>query len=206
MAKRVELATRAVVPWCKPFFVFTSRISFSTCRKDALPAENLSHVIYLFNCECSRSYVGRTTQRLGERIQQHIPRDLVTAVTGGVRERRKPGRPRKDGASRVQSMALENEPVSSRTRSKASISTVSAPSSAPAPMPISQSDTAITRHLRDSTPCLKAVAEKAGAFFSILARGRNRSHLCVLEAVTIHCRKPDLCVQKEHVKSLALFK
>ena len=121
VARRVELATRAVVPWCKPFFVFTSHVSFTTCRKDALPAENLSHPIHLFNCECSRSNVGRTTQRLGERIQQHIPRDLVTAVTGGVGERRKPGRPRNDGASRVQSLALEDEPVSSRTRSKASI-------------------------------------------------------------------------------------
>ena len=55
---------------------------FSTTNKNVLPLTYLSNVIYLFTCECDRRYIGRTTQRLGDRIEQHIPNKLVRTATG----------------------------------------------------------------------------------------------------------------------------
>ena len=50
--------------------------------------------VYLFNCACGLTYVGRTTQRLEERVKQPVPLDLVASGTassnGGVT--RKPGK------------------------------------------------------------------------------------------------------------------
>ena len=33
-------------------------------------------VIYEFTCQCDSGYVGRTTQRLGDRIKQHVPSNI----------------------------------------------------------------------------------------------------------------------------------
>ena len=52
----------------------------TTCVKDRPPTESLSNVVYLFNCACGHSYVGRTMQRLEERIKQHVPMSLFTSA------------------------------------------------------------------------------------------------------------------------------
>ena len=55
------------------------RIHFSTTPltkfnlKDPLPAFLQSKVIYEFKCPCEQRYVGRTEQRLHDRIKQHVP-------------------------------------------------------------------------------------------------------------------------------------
>ena len=52
---------------CSKAFCLTNRVSpkcSSTGKKDWLPAEQLSNVIYLYNCACGHIYVGRTIQRL----------------------------------------------------------------------------------------------------------------------------------------------
>ena len=43
-------------------------------KKDVLPANQRSMVIYEYVCHCVSRYVGRTTQRLQERIKQHVPK------------------------------------------------------------------------------------------------------------------------------------
>ena len=53
---------------------------FSTSKKDVLPAEKVSNVIYLFTCECGHRYIGKTTQRMEERVKQHVPNELVKHV------------------------------------------------------------------------------------------------------------------------------
>ena len=40
----------------------------------------LSNVMYLFNYACGHSYIGRTMQRLEERIKQHVPKSLFTSA------------------------------------------------------------------------------------------------------------------------------
>ena len=42
-----------------------------------LPSHHHSNVIYQFVCHCNSRYVGRTSQRLEERIKQHIPRSIA---------------------------------------------------------------------------------------------------------------------------------
>ena len=56
---------------------FTSQSAFATARKDVLPAENKSNIVYLFGCECGCRYVGRTSMRLSESIKQHVPESLL---------------------------------------------------------------------------------------------------------------------------------
>ena len=47
-----------------------------TTKKDVLPSHHHSNVIYQFVCHCDSRYVGRTSQRLEERIKQHVPKSI----------------------------------------------------------------------------------------------------------------------------------
>ena len=44
--------------------------------KDVLPAIQKSFVTYEHKCHCDSRYVGRTSQRLQDRIKQHVPQWL----------------------------------------------------------------------------------------------------------------------------------
>ena len=54
--------------------VFTSKRMLPVARKDVLPTTLKSSVVYEYSCH-SR-YVGRTSQRLQDRIKQHVPKWL----------------------------------------------------------------------------------------------------------------------------------
>ena len=56
--------------------VFVSRQMLPASRKDVLPAIQKSSVIYEYKCHCDSRYVGRTAQRLQDRIKQHVPKWL----------------------------------------------------------------------------------------------------------------------------------
>ena len=57
--------------------VFSSKAMLSTNHKDVLPIHQRNNVIYKFQCKhCECAYIGRTTQRLGDRISQHVPKSL----------------------------------------------------------------------------------------------------------------------------------
>ena len=43
-------------------------------RKDVVPTQQQSMVVYQYVCRCVCRYVGRTSQRLQDRIKQHIPK------------------------------------------------------------------------------------------------------------------------------------
>ena len=175
---RLQHATKKAIPWCRAVCSFPSKTAFNTSKKDVLPAESISNVIYLFKCDCSHTYVGRTSQRLEERINQHVPRVLVESACPIAKSsqpiKRKRGRPRKDDSA---TCALQ-----------------------PA-----KADTAITRHLKESPTCLSEVGKKVPSHFSVLAKGRSLLQLQYLEALFITSYRPSLCVQKEHVVTLALF-
>ena len=66
-----------------------------------------------------------------------------------------------------------------------------------------ENNSAIARHLPLDKECAKAYCDDC---YSVLSRARSRCHLGVLESVYIHVQRPDLCVQKETVKPLLLFK
>ena len=65
------------------FFLVETRVIFNTrqllpaIKEDVLPFHHHSNVIYQFVCHCDSRYVGRTSQRLEERIKQHVPRSIA---------------------------------------------------------------------------------------------------------------------------------
>ena len=50
-------------------------------RKDVLPTTKKSSVIYEYKCHCDSWYVERTSQRLQDRIKQHVPQWLRQQLT-----------------------------------------------------------------------------------------------------------------------------
>ena len=73
--------------------VFTTARAF-TVKKDVLPTQLISHVIYHFECRhCDSRYVGRTLQHLNARVKQHVPLYLLS--DGAKAQRPGRGRPRK---------------------------------------------------------------------------------------------------------------
>ena len=187
LKEQLRRATKRVAPWCRPFCCFTSRSAFATARKDVLPAENKSNIVYLFGCECGCSYVGRTSMRLSERIKQHVPESLLVLDGHEVTPRGR-GRPKKT-ADRGYAVSLDS--VSSRTRSRTAASaraTSTVPGAdvdgaqlAPATkVSLVKADTAIARHLKESTSCRQAVCKDAKDRFKILSVARNADHLHTL--------------------------
>ena len=57
---------------------FSTKKAFAPAVKDVLPATMQSNVFYQFTCHCKGTYVGRTSQQLGERIKQHIQTKLLS--------------------------------------------------------------------------------------------------------------------------------
>ena len=54
--------------------MFSTRKMFPTVRKDVVPIKQQSMVVYQHVCHCNCQYVGHTSQRLQDRIKQHIPK------------------------------------------------------------------------------------------------------------------------------------
>ena len=74
---RFESQIKQAITNC--FFAVNPRVVYSTkkalpsIQKDCVPATQKSSVVYEFTCQCDSGYVGRTTQRLEDRIKQNVP-------------------------------------------------------------------------------------------------------------------------------------
>jgi hypothetical protein len=73
------------------FYAAQLRISFATSPaitqhlKDRLPTLNSSFCIYQFTCSCGAGYIGKTTRRLSDRVNEHCPAWLCTGSVKSVR-------------------------------------------------------------------------------------------------------------------------
>ena len=56
--------------------VYSTRAMLPSAKKDSVPTTQKSCVVYDFSCRCEARYVGRTTQRLADRIKQHVPTSI----------------------------------------------------------------------------------------------------------------------------------
>ena len=61
--------------------VSTSKCMLPVARKDVPPTTQKSFVVYEYKCHCDSWYVGRTSQRLQNRIKQHAPQWLRQQLT-----------------------------------------------------------------------------------------------------------------------------
>ena len=68
-----------------PKVMFTSRPILPSAVKDVLPPHRRSNLVYTFKCSCDSSYVGRTSQRLEDRIEQHVPKSVRNILASGRR-------------------------------------------------------------------------------------------------------------------------
>ena len=59
-----------------PHLIFSRQCMLRTAKKDVLPANQRSKVIYKYVCHCDSRYVSRTNQKLQERINQHVPKAI----------------------------------------------------------------------------------------------------------------------------------
>ena len=58
--------------------VFSTRQLLPAIKKDVLPAFQQSNIIYQYLCHCDGRFVDRTTQRLSNKIKQHVPNSIRT--------------------------------------------------------------------------------------------------------------------------------
>ena len=61
----------------EPCVIFNTRQRLPATKKDVLSSHHHSNVIYQFVCQCNSRYVGRTSQRLKERIKHDVPRSIA---------------------------------------------------------------------------------------------------------------------------------
>ena len=73
----------------QPRIIFSTRRIWPITHKDVLPTLKQSNVVYQYVCRCDSRYVGRTSQRLQDRINQHVPKFIRNKT---VQERRQPER------------------------------------------------------------------------------------------------------------------
>ena len=73
LKKIVENCYRSV----KLRIVFKNNKLFKIDNKDKLPTLNYSNVIYKYVCSCKETYVGRTGNNLFNRVNQHVPKNLL---------------------------------------------------------------------------------------------------------------------------------
>ena len=73
---QVKSAVQIYYGAVSPRLIFSSQCMLPAAKKDVLPANHRSMVIYEYVCHCDSWYVGRTTQRLQERIKQHVLKEI----------------------------------------------------------------------------------------------------------------------------------
>ena len=63
--------------------IFNTRTLMKSHVKDVSPTLQQSNVVYKFSCRCGNLYVGRTSNRLQARINQHVPVNLRKRICDG---------------------------------------------------------------------------------------------------------------------------
>ena len=61
----------------EPCIVYNTRLLLPVAKTDVLPAFHQSNIVHQFLCQCDSRYVGSTSQRLQQRIKQHVPKTIL---------------------------------------------------------------------------------------------------------------------------------
>ena len=60
----------------KPRAVCNTRVILPSAKEDSVHTTHKICIAYEFSCRCKAWYVGRTKQRLADRIKQHVPMSI----------------------------------------------------------------------------------------------------------------------------------
>ena len=58
--------------------IYNTKVMLPSAKKDSVPTTQKTCIVYEFSRRYEVRYVGRTTQRLADRIKQHIPTSIRT--------------------------------------------------------------------------------------------------------------------------------
>jgi len=83
--KQIKTAIKTCFGALEPRVIYTTKDLCPANKKDVLPAFQQSNVIYQFSCHCNSWYVGRTFQRLQDRVKQHVPKSIRNATCSQTR-------------------------------------------------------------------------------------------------------------------------
>ena len=89
VSNRFEKQVTSSVKHCfavEPHVVYKTNQLLPVANKDMLPALQNSNIIYQFSCHCDSRYVGRTSQRLQDRIKQHVPKSICYGTSSPKRD------------------------------------------------------------------------------------------------------------------------
>ena len=92
--RKIKLSMNNCFGAVQPRVIFSTRRILPAIHKDVLPTFQQSNVVYEYVCHCDSRYVGRTSQRLQDRIRQHVSKSIRNRTS---RERKQPERPGKLG-------------------------------------------------------------------------------------------------------------
>ena len=87
--RKIKMSINDCFGSVQPRIIFSTRRIWPITHKDVLPTLKQSNVVYQYVCRCDSRYVGRTSQRLQDRINQHVPKFIRNKT---VQERRQPER------------------------------------------------------------------------------------------------------------------
>ena len=90
--RKIKLSINNCFGAVQPQVIFSTRRILPAIHKDILPTFQQSNVVYEYVCHCDSRYVGRTSQRLQDRICQHVPKSIRNRTS---QERKQPERPGK---------------------------------------------------------------------------------------------------------------
>ena len=74
--RKIKLSINNCFGAVQPRVIFSTRRILPAIHKDVLPTFQQSNVVYEYVCHCDSRYVGRTSQRLQDRIRQHVPKSI----------------------------------------------------------------------------------------------------------------------------------
>ena len=60
----------------KPHVCYNTRVLLPSAKNECIPTTQKSCVVFGFLCGFEAQYVGRNTQRLPDRIKQHVPTSI----------------------------------------------------------------------------------------------------------------------------------
>ena len=170
--QQLEHQVKSAVQNCygavSPRLIFSTQCMLPAAKKDVLPANQRSMVIYEYVRHCDSRYVGRTTQKLQERIKQHVPKAI----------RKKNTVTQEQGTHRSQPTRIQPN-----RKCKAKSKTQFEP----------QSDSAIGQHLLESNQCARNYFDSQ---FKIVTTARSQFRLSLFEAVYISQKKNRLVQAK----------